>query len=338
EGEILRISLKPRPRLRNLHFDYDFSQLAIKGKNSMGNILTKYAIHRIELKEKIGSTLGGQKIWFDTEVQRLNTEERGDYIGEFQTVNRIIVFYTSGICCTYKPDLMTHFNEGIVRMEKYTEGKIYTAVYYDLSHKYHYIKRFVADINGKPQSFLPEDVKCEFVYLSAEVYPRLKLSFGGKNKNRKSEEVDVESFIAVKGLKAKGKRLSPYEIKSVEELEPLKMPEPPEEIPPSGMPEFREEIPSPEEQEELEQSVTADAPGAQTDNQTDDVPFEIEAPVEEETIEPAESTSKGKKNSEKKPKHPEKKPGEGDEDPEPGEELKKDKKPGPNGEQMSLGF
>jgi topoisomerase IV subunit A len=225
EAEIIKVTLKPRPRLRNLHFDYDFSQLAIKGKNSMGNILTRYAIHRIELKEKMGSTLGGQKIWFDHEVQRLNMEARGEYVGEFQTVDRIIVFYSSGICSTYKPDLTTHFDEGIVRIEKYDTSRVYSVVYFDLEQKFHYIKRFVADINGKPQSYFPEDAKCEFVAITAQDFPRLQLIFGGKHKNRPPEEVDVESFIAIKGFKARGKRLSTHEIKKVEDLEPIRFKE-----------------------------------------------------------------------------------------------------------------
>jgi topoisomerase-4 subunit A len=225
EAEIIKVTHKPRPRLRNLHIDYDFSRLAIKGKNSLGNILTKYAVHRIELKEKIGSTLGGQKIWFDHEVQRLNMEARGEYIGEFQTVERIIVFYSSGICSTYKPDLTTHFDEGIVRIEKYNSNRVYSVVYFDLNQKYHYIKRFTADINGKPQSYFPEDSRCEFVAITDVDFPRLQLIFGGKHKNRALEEIDVESFIAVKGFKARGKRLSNYEIKKVEELEPVRFKE-----------------------------------------------------------------------------------------------------------------
>jgi topoisomerase IV subunit A len=225
EAEIVKVTLKPRPRLRSLHLDYDFSQLSIKGKNSMGNILTRYAIHRIELKEKMGSTLGGQKIWFDHEVQRLNMEARGEFIGEFQTVDRIIAFYSSGNCCTYKPDLTTHFEDGIVRIEKYEISRVYTVVYFDLEQKYHYIKRFIADINGKVQSYFPEDSKCEFVAITAREYPRLQLFFGGKHKNRSNEELDVESFIGVKGFKARGKRLSNYEIRKVEELEPVRLKE-----------------------------------------------------------------------------------------------------------------
>jgi topoisomerase-4 subunit A len=225
EAEILKITLKPRPRLRNLIIEYDFSQLAIKGKGSMGNILTKYAIHRIEVKEINGSTLGGQKIWFDTEVQRLNMEARGQYLGEFQSVDRIMVFYDSGIFCTYKPDLATHFDDGIRKMEKYDASKVYTVVYYDSDQKYFYIKRFMADINGKEQYFLPEDTNCKPILITDENYPRLNILFGGKNQNKEPEEIDAESFISIKGYKAKGKRLSNYEIKKVEELEPLKIKE-----------------------------------------------------------------------------------------------------------------
>ncbi|MBN1952012.1 MAG: DNA gyrase/topoisomerase IV subunit A [Bacteroidales bacterium] len=325
EAEILKISLKPRPRLRNLHFDYDFSQLAIKGKNSMGNILTKYAIHRIELKEKIGSTLGGQKIWFDTEVQRLNTEARGNYIGEFQTVDRIIVFYDSGMCCTYKPELMTHFDEGIVMMEKYVAEKVYTAVYLDVKQNYHYVKRFVADLNGKPQYYLPDDTKVEFVHLSAEDYPLFRLIFGGKHKDREAEELDVEPFIAVKGFKAKGKRLSNFQIKSVEELEPVRFKEETNPFGPDGEPEDDEEDFPPETED------------ADQDMEEDDIPFEVEEPVREDVaeVEDTEEDEPGEPESDGEGASPVK------EKPKPKEKPKKDppdKNQGTTGEQMSLGF
>jgi topoisomerase-4 subunit A len=158
-------------------------------------------------------------------------EDRGNFIGEFQTVDRIIVFYESGKVSIYKPDLTLHFDEGMCHMDKHDEERVYTVVYYDLNHKYYYIKRFLADINGKPQSYLPEDMKCEFVLISPEKFPKFRVSFGGKNKNREDEIVDVGSFIAVKGIKAKGKRLSNYEIRKVEELEPDKRDE---ENDPSG--------------------------------------------------------------------------------------------------------
>lgn len=227
ESEILRVTLKPRPRLRNLQFDFDFSQLAVKGKASMGNILTRYAIHRIEIKEKIGGTQGGQKIWFDTEVLRLNSEGRGDYIGEFQSMERIIVFYDSGNFCTYKPDLSVHFDEGIRLIRKYNPKQIYTVVYYDEKQKFYYLKRFEADINGKEQNYLSEDSKCKLVVISEHDFPLLKISFGGKHQGRVPEEIDAEQFIAVKGFKAKGKRLSNFDIKKIEELEPVRFKEEP---------------------------------------------------------------------------------------------------------------
>jgi topoisomerase-4 subunit A len=228
EAEILKVTLKPRPRLRNLHIDFDFSQLAIKGKSSMGNVLTKYAIHRIEIKEKMGSTLGGEKIWYDTEVHRLNKEARGIYVGEFQTVDRIIVFYESGIFCTYKPELTVHFDEGISLIQKHDPNKVYTVVYFDEEQKFYYLKRFVADLNGKEQNYLSEDSKCRLILISEQDFPLFKIIFGGKHLGRTPEEIDAESFIAIKGYKAKGKRLSNFEIKKVEELEPIRVKEEPE--------------------------------------------------------------------------------------------------------------
>lgn len=273
EAEIIKVTHKPRPRLRNLHLDFDFSQLAIKGRNSIGNILTRYAVHKIDLVEKIGSTLGGQKIWFDHEVQRLNTEARGEYIGDFQTVERIMVFYSSGICCTYKPELTTHFDEGIVSIHKYDEQRVYTVVYFDTKQKYYYIKRFIADVNGKPQSYLPEDTKCEFVLISTEDFPRLQLQFGGKHKNRKEEEIDAESFIAVKGFKAKGKRLSTYEIRKLEELEPVRFKEEEEAM------EIIEDEVVPEEPEEINEVVE------DTNDSTSEAD-EVELIIEPKTQEP----------------------------------------------------
>jgi topoisomerase-4 subunit A len=222
EAEVLKVTLKPRPRLRNLHINFDFSELAIKGKGSQGNILTKYALHRIEVKEEGESTLGGLKIWLDEDVKRLNTDKRGRFLGEFKTKDRIVVFYENGEHCTYKPDTTTHFNEGMVRIEKYNEEKVYTVVYYDKNQKYHYIKRFNIEALDRQLPYLPEESECELVSIIDADYPRIKLVFGGKNKEREPEEIDANEFIAVKGFKAKGKRLSNYTIKLIEELEPVK--------------------------------------------------------------------------------------------------------------------
>jgi topoisomerase-4 subunit A len=222
EAEILKVTLKPRPRLRSLHLDYDFSQLAIKGRASMGNILTRYAIHRIEVKEEGESTLGGLQIWLDEDVKRLNTDKRGLYLGEFRPKDRIIAFYSNGAFCVYKPDLATHFEDGLLRIEKFDEGLVYTVVYFDKSQNYHYVKRFSAEHIEKLAPYMSEDSDCDFVYMTVTDFPRLKIEFGGKNKDRSDETIDVEEFIAVKGFRAKGKRLSNYIVKNVVELEPLK--------------------------------------------------------------------------------------------------------------------
>lgn len=225
EAEKLKVTLKPRPRLRNLHIDWCFSELAIKGKGSQGNILTRYAIHRIELKEAGESTLGGLKIWLDEDVERLNTDERGKFLGEFKAKDRIVAFYKSGLYSTYKPEVSTHFDEGMVCIERFSEEKVYTAIYFDHKQKYHYVKRFVAENAERILPYLPEDSDCELVELLDTDYPRIKIEFGGKHKDRPEEEIELEEFIAVKGYRAKGKRLSNYTIKKITELEPTRVKE-----------------------------------------------------------------------------------------------------------------
>ena len=222
EAELLKITLKPRPRLRNLHINFSFSELAIKGKGSQGNILTKYAIHRVEVKESGESTLGGLKVWLDEDVERLNTDKRGRLLGEFKTKDRIIAFYENGEHGTYKPDVTTHFNEGMIRIEKFDEEKTYTVVYNDKDQGFFYVKRFVAENLERIVPYMPEDSECQLIGIYDADYPRLNIKFGGKHKEREDEIVDVDEYIAVKGFKAKGKRLSNYTIKSVEELEPVK--------------------------------------------------------------------------------------------------------------------
>jgi topoisomerase IV subunit A len=222
EAEVLKITLKPRPRIRNLHIEFPFREMAIKGRASQGNILTRYAIHRIDVKSEGESTLGGLKIWLDEDVMRLNTDKRGKYIGEFKGKDRIIAFYADGTFCTYKPDVSTHFETDMILIEIFDPNKIYTVVYFDKEQKFHYIKRFTAENAEKLLPYLPEDSECEFIHLSNEYYPLLKVEFGGKYKDRPEEEIDAEEFIAVKGFKAKGKRLSNYTVKRVLELEPRK--------------------------------------------------------------------------------------------------------------------
>jgi topoisomerase-4 subunit A len=228
EAEVLKVFLKPRPRLRNLIMDLDFSQLAIKGRQSQGNIFTRYAIHKVQLKEKIGSTLGGIKVWFDWDVFRLNNDGRGEFIGEFLSGEKLLVvnkdgeYYISGI------DPSTHFGDNILILQKYDPDKVFSAAYYDGEQELHYLKRFTFEPSEKPQSFISNGGKSYLSAINSDLYPCLQVLFGGKHASREPEDIDVDEFIGVKGFKAKGKRISTFQIKSVKFIEPLEK-EPKEE-------------------------------------------------------------------------------------------------------------
>ena len=229
EAEVLRVTLKPKPRIKKLIFEVDFSELAIKGRASMGNILTKFEIHKIALKEKGVSTLGGRKIWFDEDVRRLNSDNRGRYLGEFTGDDMIFVIYKNGeyLICNF--DLSNHFNDGILLIEKFNPGKVLTAVYFDAEQSFYYVKRFEIDETQKEAGFIGEFPGNRLVSFTWVGHPRLELQFGGKNEGREPEVIDVDEFIGVKSYKAKGKRLSIYEISQINELEPVVVDEEPEE-------------------------------------------------------------------------------------------------------------
>ncbi len=230
EAEILTITLKPRPRLKNRIFDMDFAGLAIKGKNSMGNILTKYPIHKIKLKEKGESTLGGKKIWYDPEVMRINIQEKGDYIGEFHDGDKILVVTKDGQYRLSSFDLTNHFEENIIIIEKFDKNKTYTCIYYDGEKKYHYIKRFSFDPVEIKTPFIGEHPKSKLVHISDEKYPQFEINISGHSKKDK-ELIDADEFIGVKGIKARGKRLTSYKVKKVVEKEPLEKEETAEQTP-----------------------------------------------------------------------------------------------------------
>jgi topoisomerase IV subunit A len=222
ESEIVKVKLKPKPRLKILDLMVDFAELAIKGKNSLGNILTKNAIHKIEFKEKGGSTLGGKQIWWDADVSRLNTETRGQLLGEFNNGDRILAVFNSGEYRLTNYDLTNHYEDNLIRIEKFKPIKIFSAVYFDADQKYYYLKRFIFEPTEKQTSFIDdENPKSSLVLLTDAMFPQIKIIFGGKNKSRPEEIVDVEQFISVKSFKAKGKRLSNYYISKVFEIEPL---------------------------------------------------------------------------------------------------------------------
>lgn len=226
EAETIRVILKPRPRQRILVFEKDFSEIAIKGRQSMGNLLTKADIHKISLKQKGGSTLGGRKVWFDPDVLRLNYDERGKYLGEFNNDDQIVVLTANGDFYTTNFDSTNHYDAGILRIEKFNSNKVWTAILYDADQKFVYIKRFNLEPSAKKQSFIGDNPQSKLMLLTDTVYPNIKVVFGGHDDYREALQVDAEEFIAVKSFKAKGKRISTFEIKSIEELESLRQPEP----------------------------------------------------------------------------------------------------------------
>jgi topoisomerase-4 subunit A len=221
EAEIVKVYLRPRPRLKKPIFEFDFTDLAIKGRQSMGNVLTKYAVHKIVLKDEGVSTLGGRKIWFEEEVLRLNADGRGNYVGEFHGDDKILIITKSGKyrMCSY--DLMNHFEDDIMIVEKYRENKTYSAVYYDADLEYYYVKRFVLELTDKISSFIGDNEESRLIKLTEVEYPRLEVSFGGRHKTRENEIIELAEFIGIKSYKARGKRLSNYEVKIVTEIEPL---------------------------------------------------------------------------------------------------------------------
>ncbi|MFC2151118.1 DNA gyrase/topoisomerase IV subunit A [Bacteroidota bacterium] len=221
EAEIVKIYLRPRPRLKKPIFEFNFSELAIKGRQSMGNILTKYAVHKIILKDEGVSTLGGRKIWFEEEVLRLNADGRGNYLGEFHGDDKILVITKSGKYRLSSYDLMNHYEDDVLIVEKFRAEKIFSAVYYDADLEYYYLKRFAVEPFDKLTSFIGDNEESKLLKLTEVEYPRLEVSFGGRHKNRENEIIEVADFISVKSYKAKGKRLSNYEVKVVKELEPL---------------------------------------------------------------------------------------------------------------------
>jgi topoisomerase IV subunit A len=221
EAEVIRVNHKPKARLKKLIFEFDFGQLAIKGKSSMGNILTKNAVHKIALKEKGLSTLGGRKIWFDDAVFRLNVDGRGLFIGEFSADDKILVITKNGYFRVTGFDLSNHFEDNILIIEKYRSGKVYSVIYWDAEQKFYYLKRFTIEESEKPLCFINEDPESKLISITEVEYPRFEIQFGGKNKDRQNEIIEVAEFINVKSYKAKGKRLTSFMVDNIMEIEPV---------------------------------------------------------------------------------------------------------------------
>jgi len=221
EAEVIKVHHKPKARLKKLVFEFDFGQIAIKGKSSMGNILTKNAVHKISLKEKGLSTLGGRKIWFDDAVFRLNVDGRGLFLGEFSSDDKILVITKNGFFRTTGFDLSNHFEENFLIIEKFNPGKVYSAIYWDAEQNFYYVKRFTIEDSEKLQCFVNEDPDSKLVSLTEVEYPRFEISFGGKHKSRENEIIEVAEFIGVKSFKAKGKRITSFVVENINEIEPI---------------------------------------------------------------------------------------------------------------------
>ncbi|MDE6348934.1 MAG: DNA gyrase/topoisomerase IV subunit A [Bacteroides sp.] len=223
EAEIIKVTLKPNPRVRRIIFEEDFSAIGIKGRQAMGNILTKLPVHKIALKQRGGSTLGGRKVWFDRDVLRLNYDGRGEYLGEFHSEDSILVVQNSGEFYATNFDLNNHYDNGIRVLEKYNPNKVWTAVLYDADQQnYPYIKRFCFEATARKQNYLGENRNSSLILLTDERYPRLEVVFGGHDHFRDPMVVEADEFISVKGFKAKGKRLTTYTIETINELEPTR--------------------------------------------------------------------------------------------------------------------
>ena len=246
EAEIIKVILEANPRLRKVIIEKDFSEVPIKGRGAKGQLVTRNPVHRIGLKSHGHSTLGGREVWFDPDVNRINYDEHGRLLGEFNEDDAILVVLETGEFYISNFDANNHYEDNIRIIEKWNPDKPWTAVVIDDDNGgYYYLKRFCMEATARKQTFLGDNPKNQLVLLSDTAYPRLKVTFGGDDAHREPMEVEAEEFITVKGFKAKGKRLTTFEVAAVEEIEPLRFPEPePEE---------------PEEPEEEEEDLDPDA-------------------------------------------------------------------------------
>lgn len=221
EAEMIRVDLRAKPRLKKTSFEFDFASLAIKGRGSLGNILTRFAVKKIEIRQEGISTLGSLNIWYDDTVMRLNTEERGILLGAFAGTDRVITISRTGQIRFTSFDLSTHFDEDLIRIEKYDPERIYSVIYQEADSKQHYVKRFILEPSEKKLEIIGE--KDTLILISSEIHPRLQILFDMKQKTKGSEEevIGVSGFIGIKSYKAKGKRLTTSPVKKIKLLETI---------------------------------------------------------------------------------------------------------------------
>lgn len=246
EAEVIKVTLEPDPKRKkqNIFMEKDFSEVLIKGRAAKGNLLSKKNIHRIGLKSHGHSTLGGRKVWFDPDVNRINYEEHGRFLGEFSDTESILVVLDNGEFYITNFDANNHYEPNILRLEKWDDRKVWTAVLHDADNSgLPYLKRFTMDATKRHQNFLGENPDSRLILLTDKTYPRILVTYGGVDALRPQEEIDAESFVGQKSFKAKGKRLTNWAVERIEELEPLRHPNPEEQT----------EEPEDSAEEELEQ-------------------------------------------------------------------------------------
>lgn len=238
EAEVIRVALKPSPKIKKLAFECDFGELQIKGRQSRGNTLTKNDVYRITLKSHGVSTLGGCKIWFDKDINRLNIDGRGEFIGEYRGDDKILVVLDDGTFYTTDFDLNNHYEPGIVKMEKFDDAKVWTALLYDATQNdFLYLKRFNFERSAKRQNFLGEEAKSQLVCLTSDEYSRFRITFGGTDEYREPLEIEATEFVGVKSFKARGKRVTTFNVEGVEQIPSLLKPkESPAEETADGLP------------------------------------------------------------------------------------------------------
>jgi topoisomerase-4 subunit A len=229
EAEVVTVIHKPLPGIRKLQFDFDFGGLAIKGRNSQGNTLTNYGIKKVVLKEKGLSTLGARSIWFDDTIQRLNTDGRGTLLGEFSADDKILYITQSGHYRLINFDLSNHFDEDMILIEKFNPEKPVAAVYFDAEKKEYYVKRFLVEVTDKKTLFISEFEGSRLEMATTCLQPQIEIKFQKKKNNEiPDQQLDLKEFIGVKGLKAKGNRLTTNPVKEINNISPPD----PEEIKP----------------------------------------------------------------------------------------------------------
>jgi len=247
EAETVRVQLRPKPKLKKTSFEYDFAALAIKSKTARGNLVSKNVIQRITLKSKGVSTIAGKDIWYDADIQKLNDEGRGQYLGQFNTDDKVLAVFKNGTYYTTSFELVNKYQGDVLFVEKFDPNKTFTVLYYDASVKTFYVKRFsFIPSDNNPVLFIAEGNKSYLVDISADKHPRYKCIFGGKSAHKDPEIINAEEWIGKKGLTAKGKKCHDRDqVKKVEFVDPIPDDEPVEDTSPSTV--SQSETPPPTE-------------------------------------------------------------------------------------------